>query len=437
MRDIIEYIIKFLIGTKQASQLVNLIGYTRDPKLLENYPIVIYPSKFFDTQFYGTPASIPTCPLNEIEGTPILFGTTQKKKLGTTLVIYADIIASTYFLITRYEEIVQRNTRDSHGRFPGKMSLPVRGGFINRPVIEEYGRLLRQWLRETLDSRHTILEPDSGFSKIWLTHDVDVPFFCRTWRHIIRESIKGIGFKQAWKYYRLPDQQDPYNTFSWILDKEKELKSIHKDDCQTVFFIKAGGKKKEDKPFYNREPQLFRQVIQNCQPANNQIGLHTSYTAGLEPQWIKIEKKLLEKALAQPVFYNRNHFLASREPEDFEELEKAKITDDFTMGYADHCGFRLGTCRPVKWINPSTRRISNLTLHPLICMDVTLSEQKYMNLNETEAIQYIGKLIDPIHRHGGEIVLLWHNDRLREYTTEEKFRHRYVYESIIEKLKSL
>ena len=31
---------------------------------------------------------------------------------------------------------------------------------------------------------------------------------------------------------------------------------------------------------------------------------------------------------------------------------RAGITDDFTMGYADIAGFRLGTCRSVRWINP-------------------------------------------------------------------------------------
>ena len=37
-------------------------------------------------------------------------------------------------------------------------------------------------------------------------------------------------------------------------------------------------------------------------------------------------------------------------------LEKAGITDDFTIGYPDVAGFRLGTSRPVHWINPENKR---------------------------------------------------------------------------------
>ncbi len=45
-------------------------------------------------------------------------------------------------------------------------------------------------------------------------------------------------------------------------------------------------------------------------------------------------------------------------------FEDAGITDDYTMGYADQVGFRLGTARPVRCIYPATRHLSRrLTLH--------------------------------------------------------------------------
>ena len=93
-----------------------------------------------------------------------------------------------------------------------------------------------------------------------------------------------------------------------------------------------------------------------------------------------------------------------------EALEAAGLTDDYTMGYADIAGFRLGTSRAVRYINPATRRLSpSLTLHPLTVMDSTLSEPKYMNLDEGQALRYCMHLADTTRKTNGELTLLWHN----------------------------
>ena len=109
--------------------------------------------------------------------------------------------------------------------------------------------------------------------------------------------------------------------------------------------------------------------------------MHSSYQAGIVPTLIKKEKTWLEKNVERSIRFNRHNYLASREPEDMTHLEAAGITDDFTMGYADVAGFRLETSYPVRWINPVTRRLSSILLHPLTIMDCTLEEKKYMGLN--------------------------------------------------------
>jgi hypothetical protein len=79
------------------------------------------------------------------------------------------------------------------------------------------------------------------------------------------------------------------------------------------------------------------------------------------------------------------------------------------MAYADAAGFRLGTSRPVYWINPATHTLSRLTLHPLTLMDVTLSEQKYMGLGYEEALGCALRLMEQVRQFNGELTLLWHN----------------------------
>jgi hypothetical protein len=124
---------------------------------------------------------------------------------------------------------------------------------------------------------------------------------------------------------------------------------------------------------------------------------------------LKKEKAKLEEILDISIIDNRNHFLASREPEEMENLVKIGITDDYTMGYADVAGFRLGTSKPVRFINPATKRLASLIIHPLTVMESTLKEEKYMNLSYDEAQEYCNTLIDNVKKVNGELTLLWHN----------------------------
>ncbi|WP_439788083.1 polysaccharide deacetylase family protein, partial [Parabacteroides goldsteinii] len=189
-----------------------------------------------------------------------------------------------------------------------------------------------------------------------------------------------------------------------------------KNICRAILFVRSGGKCKQDKPHYSLRNTDISQLIQSALSNDITIGLHSSYQAGIVPTLIKKEKTWLEKNVERSIRFNRHHFLASREPEDMTHLEAAGITDDFTMGYADVAGFRLGTSYPVRWINPVTRRLSSILLHPLTIMDCTLEEKKYMGLNYEEALAYSLNLIEQVKNTGGELTLLWHNTSAQENT---------------------
>lgn len=430
MNQTIYYIIRFLLGVDRAGAYSSLIGYTSDVRLFHKYKVVIVPSGFFQSSVYGTPESLPQLPLKEIEGVPLLFGTPKEECFEETWVIYADIIASSYFLLSRYEEIQKRDIRDKHGRFPGKESLPYKAGFIHRPIVEEYGKLLRHWLRKACVR---IPEPQPELQKIWLTHDVDAPFFCRSLRNICRETLKGIGFRKALKLYQGPLEKDPYYTFPWMLEQDSLVKNRFGDRCHILFFLKAGGRHANDKPHYQVRSHDIQKLLHLFKKNKALLGLHSSYEAGIYPDLIPEEKMRLEHDWKlENIHLNRHHYLASREPEDLTKLIKAGITDDFTMGYADVSGFRLGTCRPVKWINPMTRQLTSLTLHPLSVMDCTLSESQYMGLSPDEAYQYCAGLVREIRQHRGEIVWLWHNT---SFAGTENDYHKKLYVRLLNLLK--
>jgi hypothetical protein len=403
----VTYVLRFLLGDSPACrEAASLVGYTDDRSLFHRYKVIIHPSGFFDAGNYGTPHSLPSVPLKSLEGTPLLYGSPEVSAQDGRLIVKADLVASAYFLLSRYEEYVRRDVRDSHGRFPGKQSLPAQAGFIHRPVVDEYGCLLRKWLRAVgID----LPEPENKLNCIYFTVDLDIPFLYRRWKGALRGLLSSADRLVALKTYFTDRQYDPAYTFPWIAAQNDKAVGL---PCRSIYFFKSGGRTSEDKPRYNLFTKDMQALFSFCREREIQVGLHASYFAGSHPQAIRDEKTRLEEAFRSAVTCNRHHFLSCREPEDFRFLLENGITDDFTMGYADVAGFRLGTCRAVSWINPADRTVYPLTLHPLTVMDCTLDREEYMHLSFDEAVACCFGLIRQTERFHGDLTLLWHNHYL-------------------------
>ena len=416
-----------MVDRQLPDDISQLVGYTSDSACFTEYKVVIIPSDFFDEGIYGTALTNPALPVQTIEGIPFLYGTPDIERVGETIVVHADLVASAYFLLSRYEEILHRDIRDTFGRFPGRESFPCRAGFIDRPVVDEYGKLIRKWIT---GNGVPVMKTAPQLRKINLTHDLDAPFFCRTWRNVARKVISGHSLFNALRTKYGPLENDPYYTFPWLLQlplmrggpvqtREQAIPSMllpseDGNHCQSFLFFKAGGKTKQDKPRYDLCGKDIQALFTLCREQGVTVGLHSSFQAGMDPSLIASEKKKLEEAYGQEIKHNRHHFLSSRAPEDMEYLEKAGFSDDYTMGYADVAGFRLGTSFPVQYINPATRRLTSLTLHPLIIMDGTLDNPAYMNLKADKAEAYSKRLIQTIRQENGDLTLLWHNTSVVE-----------------------
>lgn len=428
---IVRYIVQFLLGEKNIKYL-NKINYGYNDKA----EIIIEKSDFFSNNVYLTTNSLPILPLKTINGIPILYGENSIEKKGNQIIIYADLIASTYFLITRYEECVRHDIRDAHGRFPGKKSVLFEEGYIKRPIADEYGRLLRDCLRHI---GYNVYEPNNEISHIYLTHDVDQIW---TWdnlykairtlikRFIMKENDKLLSIKSLYNYKKY----DPIYTFPELIDIDNKLKKVFDKKCEDIyFFMGCESKGEKDNGYYNnykRTENLIKYLVNN----DAKIGIHTSYAASKNMYLFKNEKNNIEKILGNRIDKVRNHYLASREPSDFNYYIDEGITDDFTMGYPDIIGFRLGTSRAVRWIDPLKIRMTSLTLHPLTAMDRTLDSKQYMGIeNISDAFKEVKYMIDISKKYNGEITLLWHSNSI--YRNESYQRDLYI--KVINYLKSL
>lgn len=429
----IKYIIEYLLGEENKDKADNVCyGKRCDNKCL----VWVKQTDFFDEGIFMTPKSMPLIPLKTINNIPILFGESLITKENGQIIIHADLIASTFFLISRYEECVRRDVRDEHGRFIGKESLPYKAGFLNRPIVEEYGALLRQCLR---DAGLDVKEPQPGFSHIYLTHDVDQIWtwdnYYRALRTVIRRCLKNeadklLPVKSVYNYKKY----DPVYTFPELLKWDGELKKVYAEKCQDIYFIMGCEKKTIYDTGYIANRDRTKRLLDYLQHSGANIGVHTSYTAASNMDLFKSEVKNIEDLGAEKITKVRNHYLASKEPEDFRYYIDAGMTDDFTMGYADVAGFRLGTCRPVRWIDPIKLELTSLMMHPMTVMECTLDGKNYMNItDEEEAFLTVRSLLSQIKKYNGEVVLLWHSPSV--YDNKGSYQ-RSLYLRVLEQLKN-
>lgn len=432
----VEYVLGVLLGdTAERFQWPAWLAYGDRPPNVAGPAVQIVPSSFFGDG-YGAIDSLPSLPLDQIEGVPLLFGVPVLKRRGEVLVVGADILASAYFLLTRYEEWVRRDVRDVHGRFPGRESLAFRAGFMERPIVDEYAALLRAWAGAVGVG---LLEQKRRFS-VLLTHDVDyigpetglLPGIStlgrglldrRRIRRVVADSVIAAGLR------RHPD-----DNLEAVLRLDGQLtERVSSDRCRTIFMFNAG----VGSQHYGTSILGSRRTAARLRWASRsgaEIALHASYEAGGEPHRLGQERRALEEVSGLPIDKSRHHFLRWLEPEDGAALATAGIRWDATLGYADVAGFRLGVCRPVPLFDPMHRRLMGVEEHPLIVMDRTLDRPECMGLDEDAAFEYVRNLADTTFRHQGEFVCLWHNDAL---ASGELSYHKRLYPRALDHLGAL
>ena len=377
MKDIIDYIITWLCyGDEEAAQRV---AYTADEKALETHDVIIVPNGLL-----GKEIVIPELKKPVVES-PV------KGKY----IIRTDIVYSTFFFTSRAEELINTQ-RDEHGRFAARYSILSQKSRLQIPRLDEYARSLLKLLELPL--------PESGYGHIYLTHDVDA---ISQYRHL-RGAIGGLlrGEKEQVMQSLKSIHNDPLYTFPWLVDTDAK---VHGADV--IYFIKRTKGKGYDYPQYCLWGRDYKRLKKLLRYSNAYLGVHGSYYGSIPA--IEYSKMF------------RAHYLRS-DIDHMQRLADAGYLDDFTMGFAGQAGFRLQTSRAIRWINPKTMQLTPLTLHPLLIMDNTLSQENYMNLTEDEAYFLCERLIEKVKMHHGDLCLLWHNSNINDSTY-----HRSLYEKVI------
>lgn len=414
------YVLDFVFYTfyKCSFEWIESLSDRREESILINYSnktvphaIQIVPNKYL---FQSNLLEHPSVKSSLWDELPVFFKTDGD--------VPFDIFAAIFYLLARVEEYNQVR-RDKHGRFSSENSV-FDLDFIQRPIIDEW--LIK--LKSNFFLNRGVSFPEREFK--WInTYDIDVAYAykSRSLKRIIGAACRNI-FRREFDLFMerirvlMGNEPDPYDTYQLQQSAATSTRS------RTIYFFLLGDKSPHDRNLSHKNEGMIRLIQHVSRYA--EVGIHPSYISGEQPERIEVEKKRLAAIANEPITKSRQHFLRFWLPETYQNLIEAGIEEEYSMGYADLPGFRAGTCTPYYFFDLNRNYASTLKIFPLIVMDGTLRD--YLNLTPAEGLEIIKTMIDRVKSVNGVFVSLWHNDVLRENSSDD---WRAVYIAMVDYIK--
>ncbi len=356
---------------------------------------------------------------------PVIFGKKKFIKIGNKITIGYDIFGSIFFLLSRYEESIIED-KDIHNRFSAESSWTGKNNYLDRPLVNEYILFLSLYLNEL----GLIKDIKKRNFRHIITSDIDVPY-----SHSIKSlysyitQIVGDLFKRKNILLALKDAINPilfrlgitkfdpfYKYFDWMMDiNEGYGHSI-------IFYVMINqGISKYDGRYKLNEP-LITKLLKNIVKRGHKIGIHFSYESYKNIDLLKQELDLFKKKMKKEdidIFdnkiYSRQHVLRWDNSITPTLLNKISVFQDSSMSYHDHIGFRSGVCFEYNMYDLVNRKSLEIKQSPLIIMEASLFENKYMSLRPNKktfdmALNYK----KTCSFYNGDFNILWHNNRFIE-----------------------
>ncbi len=350
---------------------------------------------------------------------PVLYGNPVIDIKSDSIYCDVDIIAGSYFFLTRWEEYVI-NDFDEHGRFKYKNSLSYKFKLIHRPVVDEYTQFL--WnLFHYLDP--TLRRKKKRYKAV-ITHDIDAPLRLMDFRMLrnsfFRNLIKRKNYTNALRdlpvYFinKISPNYDLGYCYDLLMDASESI------GVKSNFFFINSKKTKYD-PGYDNSSKIMQKIFENIKRRGHRIGLHASYYSLENPELWKQEYFDLCEKTGMEIKSGRQHYLRFKVPFTWQIWDDYKLETDYTLGYAEMEGFRCGTCFSYPVFNFLSRKKLNLRESPLIFMEVSVTE--YQKIDKPEEFEEkLKNIVNIVKKYNGEFVFLYHNSFFdTKYLTQKKY----------------
>lgn len=328
-----------------------------------------------------------------------------------------DLLAAVFYLISRYEEYLPF-VPDKHDRYPATDSLLYKMDCLNRPLVDEW---LAAWQQ---DLQHWGITARTRKYHYLPTYDIDIAW---SYRHkgfrrnaggylksLATGNIKAIRERTNVLRGITPD---PFDSFDFMA-------SLHKGQEQRpYYFILAGLSNtafdKQILPGQEAMTALIRQLA-----TQNHIGTHPSYFTAGNPAKALAEKEALEQITGSAIHASRQHYIKMRLPDSCRQLRSLGITEDYSMGYGTHLGFRAGTSQPFPWYDLEQEQATELMVVPFCFMDATAHYE--LGLTAEAAFERLHAMAGILQKVNGTLVTVFHNFSLGTDPEWPGWREQYA-----------
>ncbi len=330
--------------------------------------------------------------------------------LKNQTIIGFDLFKNVFLFISGIIELSVKSKRDLLGRFIYSDSFQEKHGIIEFPIVNYYFSILEEAVKNTY--KIDLITKSESFS-VGLTHDIDK---CNSgWLE------DGFYLLKKWKFSTFLKLQfrkwilskDNWFNFNDILSEEK-FNSI----TSTFFFLVKKGKiNKHYNADYFFNTKNLKKVYAYILNNGSEIGLHGSFGSYLSNYQFQSEINMLNKVLPdkEKVKGNRFHFLCWDQEITSHVIEESQLSYDMSAAYPDHFGFKTGFCFPSQYYNFKKNKPYSFFEVPLILMDATVYEEKYMNLQGNDTFDILHNMIKESIKFHGIFTLLWHNNYYTQY----------------------
>ena len=306
-----------------------------------------------------------------------------------------DIFAASFFLMSRYEEWYFRKTNPGK-HFKVEMSLAFRENFLGEPLIN-------LWINEF----KTALEmkfPDLTFHRRSfrqiLTYDIRSAYqlqystalvkYRRLSGHLLKGNFQ--DFRREWKIMK-GKAEDPYDFF-------ERIDALHLYcRIKPYFFFNVSQQ-------YINDNKILQQEIARLveyYASNYRIGLLWNNKSSDDKDWLEVvtEQELTSSRHPGYEFSTMNYY---------HKLVRARVHDDFSMGYTTMNGFRASVCSTFFWYDFENEMETDLKVFPVCFRDHSAINS---GLDAAQSYQQLMGYYNIVKKLNGILVTSWSNEVLQ------------------------
>lgn len=351
---------------------------------------------------------------------PVVYGSNQLFINNNQIIIKADLVGFTFFLLTGLNEVLDSH-RDKHDRFPGTKSILYKLGILDRPVLDEYSFFLQNIITG-LDNNYVYYAFNG---KVNVTCDVDWPIDPGLiyFKHAALGAIRAILIEKRLKnsisfIYRYLKCKLGFKVIDYHLNNVYWIMDVNEEIGNEVIFFFIPTKTSPLDTDCTLETDVISNLLIDISRRGHSIGMHPGYnTINSICNMIKCVDILVETLSKLRIkvesIHSRQHFLRWDIKSTASVLNSLNVNYDYTMGYADVAGFKAGTSRNFYMFDLVNRTVLKIIQIPLIVMESTVISKRYESLGySVESLNRFVKLKERSLKFGGNFNVLWHNCHL-------------------------